>query len=80
MLMPAWRYKLMSAWSHRRRSEARVGRRAMIIGGVLIFILVLVTHVHTTDIQCMQALSMYSMGQMLTRTCTFKGASSAPTK
>ena len=26
---------------------------------VLIFILVLVTHVHTTDIQCMQTLSMY---------------------
>ena len=32
---------------------------------VLIFILVLVTRVHTTDIQCMQTLSMYSMGQML---------------
>jgi hypothetical protein len=36
---------------------------------VLIFILVLVTHVNTTDIQCMQTLSMYSMGQMLTRAC-----------
>jgi hypothetical protein len=36
---------------------------------VLIFILVLVTHVHTTNIQCMQTLSMYIMGQMLTH-CT----------
>ena len=47
---------------------------------VLIFILVLVTHVHTTGIQCMQTLSMYSMGQMLTRACTFKGTLSNPLK
>ena len=47
---------------------------------VLIFILVLVTHVHTTDIQCMQTLSMYSMGQMLTCACTFKGTLSNPLK
>jgi hypothetical protein len=31
---------------------------------------------HTTAVQCMQTLSMYSMGHMLTRACTLKGTSS----